>query len=1085
MGTKVQCQSYLPGYYSMGDLNEDSNSLSWSLYYGDKTLANGEYYNVVSSRAIADACPGYGKDVLKQTMLKHEAIFKDQVSELHRLYRIQRDMMDDIKKKELQKSHISAQTSLSSSPLASQITFEDTCKWHVRSFPLANSFCARPSISGYEDIHSPLSFMKGNSVQTGSFLSQNGGSLKDVEVLDCRPTKVRRKMFDLQLPADEYIDTEEAEHRDATDSGMASHLSNGNGKVVSENGPKLFLGDCGKKSSQVNSLTSKSCLRATNGLADLNEPAVVEDTNGSVYADLLGNSSSLGKIQGYELAANPDLQLLGFPNEISMNSHHRSNKRSINDLCLENKGHARGLFSHVPEAGHGKSPLISASQAFHSEKLHVSCQPGQVLFDKVHDPPTLFPTDQSKVDLLRRRTVHDLEISGRNHESSGMNQLSVVTSNIPSPNPFVSADLMKSWPNSFSSWENPGSTLSQKSVLVQEHPFLNSAGTSSKSSTISTQSNGGFGDKWQLNSSSRHNPGFIHELPNQKDIYYGSSSGSKELAVRFPSASNIHLNSGNGNSLVPDHFTAHVSTKLSNSSNSTNMKVANDVNLNVALSCSSSNRPALQCVEIDGGRKNEHPLPGLPCLRATPACKNEATIAGRDLNMVDLNFSESPVDQSANKNESANCFSQMLNENVKSVTDSNNVEASRTKISDCLSNKKILGIPIFGMPPVSKESSSLTSLPSLSISEPSERKAGNNGRNRFLDINLPCDDTVPESSQGIAAEVVVVEKEADIKVASSRQHIDLNTCVTEDDASFIPSVSDSNVKMTGGIDLEASLVTETEAAIHGEEFLEKACETSIQSSQHTDKCPLDEVIRTAAETMVAISSSVGCHLNDSNCNSSETSITDLLHWFVEVVSSFGEDIENRLDNLLTGRDGGEVDDSSSEEIDYFESMTLQLAEIQEEEYMPKSLVPENLKVEETGTSLLTSQSRKGQGRRGRQRRDFQRDILPGLASLSRHEVTEDLQTFGGLMRATGHLWHSGLTRRSSTRSGSGRGRRRSITSSPPALTAGTAYTLPTLQPVNNIEVALEDRSLTGWGKTPRRPRRQRCPVSNPPSIPLT
>ncbi|GLT27592.1 hypothetical protein SLA2020_025780 [Shorea laevis] len=1084
MGTKVQYKSYLPGYYSMADLNEDSNSLSWPPYYGDKTLINGEYYNVVFPRGIADACPGYG-DVLKQTMLEHEAIFKDQVCELHRLYRIQRNMMDDIRTKELQKSHISAKISLSSSPLASQITFEDTSKWHSCSFPLANSVCARPSISGYEDIHSPLSFRKGNSLQTGSFLSQNGGSSKDVEVLDCRPTKVRRKMFDLQLPADEYIDTEEAEHRDATVSGMSSYLPNGNGKDVSENGPKLFLGDCGKNSSQVNPLTSKSCLRTSNNLADLNEPADVDDTNGSVYADPLGNSSSLGKIQGYELAANPDQQLLGFPNEISMNYHHRSDKRSINNLCLEDKGHVRGLFSHALEAGHGKSPLISASQGFQSEKLHVSCQPGQVFFDKTHEPSTLFPTDQNKVDLLRRRTVHGLEISERNHESSGINPLSVVTSNIPSPNPFVSADLTKSQPQLVLSWEKPSSSVSQKSVLVQEHPFLNSAGTSSKSSAISTQSNGGFGDKWQLNSSSsRHNPGFGHEMPNQKDIYYGSSSGSKELAVRFPCVSNNHLNSGNGNNLVSDPFTAHGSTKLSNSSNSTNMKVANDVNLNVALSSSSSNRPALQCLEIDGGRKHEDYLLGLPWLRAKPACKNEATVYGTDLNMMDLNFSESSVGQSANKNESANCFSQMLNENVKSGTDSNNVEVSRTNISDCLSNKKILGIPIFGKPPVSKESSSLTSLPRLSISEPSEREAENNGRNRFLDINLPCDDTVPESSQGVAAEVLVVEKEADIKVASSRQHIDLNMHVTEDDASFVPSVSDSNVKMTGGIDLEASLVTETEAAIHGEAFLEKAWETSIQSSQHNDKCPLDEVTRTAAETIVAISSSGGHHLNDSNCNS-ETSITDPLHWFVEVVSSFGEDIENRLESLLTGRDGVEVEDSSSEEIDYFESMTLQLAEIQEEEYMPKSLVPENLKVEETGTTLLTSQSRKGQGRRGRHRRDFQRDILPGLASLSRHEVTEDLQTFGGLMRATGHLWHSGLTRRSSTRSGSGRGRRRSITNSSPSMTPGTAYTLPTLQPVNNIEVALEDRSLTGWGKTPRRPRRQRCPASNPPSIPLT
>ncbi|KAL0420958.1 UNVERIFIED_CONTAM: hypothetical protein Slati_3118700 [Sesamum latifolium] len=102
-------------------------------------------------------------------------------------------------------------------------------------------------------------------------------------------------------------------------------------------------------------------------------------------------------------------------------------------------------------------------------------------------------------------------------------------------------------------------------------------------------------------------------------------------------------------------------------------------------------------------------------------------------------------------------------------------------------------------------------------------------------------------------------------------------------------------------------------------------------------------------------------------------------------------------------------------------MTLQLQETKEEDYMPTPFVPEVQKVEDTGANTLPTRSRRGQSRRGRQRRDFQRDILPGLASLSRHEVTEDLQTFGGLMRATGHHWTSGLTRRNGSRNGGARG----------------------------------------------------------------
>lgn len=45
-------------------------------------------------------------------------------------------------------------------------------------------------------------------------------------------------------------------------------------------------------------------------------------------------------------------------------------------------------------------------------------------------------------------------------------------------------------------------------------------------------------------------------------------------------------------------------------------------------------------------------------------------------------------------------------------------------------------------------------------------------------------------------------------------------------------------------------------------------------------------------------------------------------------------------------------------------------------------------------------SRRGRSsRRGRGMRDFQREMLPSIASLSRQEITEDMQTIGGLMRS--------------------------------------------------------------------------------------
>lgn len=79
MGEAVHCESFIP---LMRDQSEDSNSYSWSMYSGDKNLPFGQQYQKgFSDRAAVDAYSGgYEKDLLKQTMLEHESIFKNQVS---------------------------------------------------------------------------------------------------------------------------------------------------------------------------------------------------------------------------------------------------------------------------------------------------------------------------------------------------------------------------------------------------------------------------------------------------------------------------------------------------------------------------------------------------------------------------------------------------------------------------------------------------------------------------------------------------------------------------------------------------------------------------------------------------------------------------------------------------------------------------------------------------------------------------------------------------------------------------------------------------------------------------------------------
>ncbi|KAK8957719.1 hypothetical protein KSP39_PZI000743 [Platanthera zijinensis] len=130
--------------------------------------------------------------------------------------------------------------------------------------------------------------------------------------------------------------------------------------------------------------------------------------------------------------------------------------------------------------------------------------------------------------------------------------------------------------------------------------------------------------------------------------------------------------------------------------------------------------------------------------------------------------------------------------------------------------------------------------------------------------------------------------------------------------------------------------------------------TQLTSSQNEE---LDATISVAAEILIKISS---------ECRAIPT---------------------EQLDGIRApepeSNDAGDLPQYSS---DSFERMTLQLSEVRSEDR--RSMI-EQSSVDGTG--------RKGRGpglRRGRGFRDFQKEILPGLVTLSRHEICEDLHDIG-------------------------------------------------------------------------------------------
>lgn len=729
---------------------------------------------------------------------------------------------------------------------------------------------------------------------------------------------------------------------------------------------------------------------------------------------------------------------------------------------------------------HRKNNFISVSQGLQQD--HKSAQ---VSFNEAHQPPVTLPTNYGRDDVWRDRVSHGLETLDRIQGKSNNTHLEpIVTAQVPSPYPFAnSSEFANSWSHSALSWAKPASSMTEKLSSLHAYPSLNSCASLSKSSQSSAQSHGILGEKWQLNGSSRLNPG-ISDLPVMNGFYHGSSSGSKEMLARHPSVSISHPNCNGINNAVPGRSLNHRPEDILKGSNYMDIKPPKDMDLNVVHSKSSSVEDACRPdVEIiHEKRQPEDNLAALPWLRPKPASKNGPVNSRKETSSEGFGFFKSPSIQLHKDNEHVNNLNKKSAQLV--IPGLSNSETRTKETNEVRGIKKLLGFPIFEKPSTSRNESSLPVSTSVTIQHAhSGEKLGTETRRRVIDINLACDEEMD-------LETPTIEKAADTKAAHVKNLIDLNSCLSEDEdpvATTSVACNSASTRIVVDIDLEAP-AEEIEDDIPPPREELKQHEASLQPPEPNSEQMQDEAAKLAAESIVLLSSSSQPTATEENtCQPSEDPLAETLLWFADVLTSTniheikGAKAFKSIDGLIIGN-------YSSDEMDDFEVMTLQLQETKVEDYMPKPFVPEVQNAEESGANSVPNKPRKGQARRGRQRRDFQRDILPGLASLSRHEVTEDLQTFGGLMRATGHTWTSGLTRRNGTRNGGARGRRRIVIDAAAPAPSTSASCTPLIQQLNNIEAGLEDRSLTGWGKTTRRPRRQRCPAGNPPTtatVPLT
>lgn len=1039
MGTEVAPKMYLPGCYTIKDLENNVGNGSWTVPQESRTSKTRQYYETFLARPPIDGYMGYDKEQLRQTILKQESMFKYQLQELHRLYKRQKDLMNEIKGKELCEHPIPAAISLSSL-FSSRMSSEDAkSTWHIPNFPTVDSTCCRPSRSGTESTKSPLSLMKGKMMQTGVAPNQTEVTLNDYTCDESKCKKFPRRLFDLELPADKYIDNEEEqlEERVVKLSRGEVYPPNMNYEIACRREINFSLSR--GMDSGINGNVTSNLYLPNNGLANLNEHAKVKEASTSASVDILGNiACSKENIQGWNSLPNSNSVFHCLGKESSWNPQKGMDGGvCFNNLHLQNEN-LKEWLSYSSQAEQSRKGNGSVEGCFLPEDLSTS-KSLQVLPQKDHGTSAFLPSNQSTSEPRRKKTIFGVELPERNHD------VSVMSSDTPA---LVLPVHQSFQPPPVTSWSKLPNNWSQNLLSVQERPCINGFAPSTRMSKTMIQSPEFVEERLHVNRNSWLNPGFSVELSSQNDGCLGSQMESKELHVGCPSSAFDYLFGIPRNNSTSEQFAPHGPLNDCKVLSCTDLNSAKDMNVD----------------EVKGKRKYEKTQLDLPWL-TKPLCNGESSNKMVALYNMKLDSLQNYPELFSKKTEMVKDSSEgFIQDSISAPRD------AQIELGDSLSVRKILGVPIFDKTHSFKDP---TSFSCAKPSVPSSLNNDNIVKVGLFSTDLACDAVPLKPGEQFKVEDLVEEKVRDSCSAGFRHQIDLNLSLFEE-APSRPCSPTSNVKMAAGIDLEVPFILETEQGISpAGESTGIELQRSSESWEDDFGEPHERLIQIAAETIIYISSSrMHNLLDDGTCHPSEAPQKDPLHWFAEVISSYKGDAENQVGAVLMGKNGASHKDSFPDKIDYFEFMTLRFTETNVDEYYCKPQASEDQKVEEK----LQRRPRRGQARRGRQRKDFQRDVLPGLVSLSRHEVTDDLQVIEGMIRATGGTWQSSFTKRNAAKNGSGRGRRRSgsIARTPTV----SAVCPPPVQQSIFKEAGLEEQSLTGWGKRTRRPPRYRY-INNP------
>ncbi|XP_020191980.1 uncharacterized protein [Aegilops tauschii subsp. strangulata] len=973
MGAKVEGESYNPGYYATGDLHMDSNG--WrSPYYEDRT-SNGQLYNGFMTKQ-ADGYSEYDNETLKRTMLSHEAMFRQQVYELHRVYKIQRDLMKHYENKDAYAYPELADASQTNS--SSQV--QPNGSKMIWQMPLVAKTYGEATVAVHTDTNHSLKFLSDGSVLP----SPNGFPSNGVAL------NTKQGIIDLELPADHYIDDDN----------------------TSDNKPIDFLGvDSGTKPpngaeglGRFNDNSSTSGLLTTNKpggchVADLNEPITgmhMGGTNGSVSRGLpytLENSWRQSAVRSS--TAN-----FGFNKEYSKEKH-------------TDEGTSSNFLDASAKLRQEEKPLIDKGKQVSNQSF--------------------FTPRYSNADLQKSFKVAD----GR----SATNEIIYHGQN-SSVGWFSKGPMGASPINNFARLDHPhhssiGTLVAPISIPHIDHPSVASPIGSCTVDPRSSVINNAFQRVPSFNGSSTVNSykspsavtqsigPSIHKLKrfdNLDGSYFGfppdpfSASRSRQQVA-------ISSELEQRNCLMFEHSAARQSHGYPQSTNGKGIK---NFNLNEALS------DGLEEL-VERGRRSVGSLQHI---------KGEGSVFG--------------ISWLKNK---ATCADPTGLEKQRKMLGHSNGTAADTKINNNLT----------GITPIvcNLSDSASTSLGCrIKIDDASEGITDRtwlvcNKTEESTTRHLPLSSQKPLDRDGQAAEGVVKKSGA----AVVRNLFDLNDDVPHEDNSEssvvshecdVAALQNNHAKRTFLFDLEEVPACEDGAAWTSQQ--ECTPSGKLGASKEADMCFPSAT--DAAQIILALSTDVPTTTGTPD---------DMLQWFAELA------ISSMDDHAEQAKVQGCIDNSSDDGSDSFEALTLKLEECKTDERWTRTPEPPLTDDDQAVSAVnLLSKPKRGPQRKRRQKRDFQKDILPGLSSLSRPKIIEDIQLIEGLVQASGGSWESSLTRRAR----GGRTRGRKPRKDQPATVEIEAEASPPPSKPDSVGLEADERGMVSWGRTTRRCRKPRCPSGN-------